>query len=108
MKKKLLTFILIVVSIISFSTVAYAVIPLDRCPIVLNASELDKLYSTPLQIHQTNPVCDDYTCWTTTDGGMYNLHERWTCSECGNVITKSTFMGSITDILNNEENMETK
>lgn len=108
MRKKLVSLIAAMTLFLSFSTVVYAAIPIGDCPIVQNASDLDKWLCTPYEIHQTNPMFDDdYQCWVTTDGGMYNLHEMWTCSLCGNLIRKTTFMGSITDILN-EENVEIK
>jgi len=98
MKKKLV-FFMIMVLLLSNTVVAYAKIPIEQCPIVLNAHPLDQQYSTPYEIHKYYPNGDDYYSWFTFDCGMYYFHETWTCSKCGNIIAKDTFLGSVTDIL---------
>lgn len=102
-KKRIIIFIALF--LLAGTTTIYAKTAIDKCPVVTGTQNTGNY--TPFQIHQMKPpVSNDYKSWITTDGGMYWLHETWTCSYCGNFITKDTFLGSNTDITSDEEDKE--
>lgn len=82
MKKKLAVLMIFVLMVLN-TAVVYAKIPIEQCPVFLNAHPLDQKYSTPYEVHKYYPNGDDYISWVTFDGGMYWFHETWTCSKCG-------------------------
>lgn len=108
-KKWMIMITLVTLLVASTGITVFAATSINNCPIYTSASAKDKAKYTPYEIHQAKgQSLTNYQAWSTTDGGMYWFHETWICGLCGNRISKDTYMGSITDILEVEPEEKTE